>query len=76
MRRRVIAFDLTCLAVLLLSQHSAAGGQVTSIQTQSTSPPGILVQTNWGPGTQGITDPLTFNQFNPNLGTLPPSRSR
>jgi hypothetical protein len=70
MRRQIIAFDVMCLAVLLLSQHSAAGGVVTSIQTQSTSPPGILVQTNWGPGTQGITDPLTFNQFNPKLGTL------
>jgi hypothetical protein len=70
MRQRIITFDVTCLAVLLLSQHSAAGGQVTPLQTQSTSPPGVLVQTNWGPGTQAINDPLTFNQFNPNLGTL------
>jgi PEP-CTERM motif len=71
MRRRVIAFDLTCLAVLLLCQHPAAGGNVLSpAQTQSTSPPGVLVSTDWGPGTPGITDPLVFNQFNPKLGKL------
>jgi len=66
MRRRTVAFQLACLAVLLLFQHSAAGGQLS--QTQSTS--SGLVATDWGPGTSGITDPLTFDQFNPSLGTL------
>ena len=66
MRRRTVAFQLACLAVLSLFQHSAAGGQLS--QTQSTS--SRLVATDWGPGTSGITDPLTFAQFNPSLGTL------
>jgi len=66
MRRRTVAFQLACLAVLSLFQHSAAGGQLS--QTQSTS--SGLVATDWGPGTNGITDPLTFDQFNPSLGTL------
>jgi PEP-CTERM motif len=70
MRPRTVAFQLACLAVLSLFQHSAAGGQLTPLQTQSTSPPGVLFPTDWGSGTSGITDPLTFGQFNPSLGTL------
>ena len=66
MRPRTVAFQLACLAVLSLFQHSAAGGQLT--QTQSTS--SGLVATDWSPGTSGITDPLRFAQFNPSLGTL------
>jgi hypothetical protein len=66
MRRRTVAFQLACLAVLSLFQHAAAGGQLT--QTQSTS--SGLVATDWGPGTSVITDPLPFAQFNPSLGTL------
>jgi PEP-CTERM motif-containing protein len=66
MRPRTVAFQLACLAVLSLFQHSAAGGQLS--QTQSTS--SSLVATDWRPGTSGITDPLTFAQFNPSLGTL------
>jgi PEP-CTERM motif len=67
MRRRTVAFQLACLTVLSLFQHSAAGGE-TPLQTQSTSVG--LVATDWGPGTSGITDPLMFAQFNPSLGTL------
>ena len=67
MRRRTVPFQLACLAVLSLFQHSAAGGE-TPLQTQSTSVG--LVKTDWGPGTSGITDPLMFAQFNPSLGTL------
>lgn len=71
MRRRTVAFQLACLTVLSLFQHSAAGGQIlTPLQTQSTSPPGVLVATDWGPGTSSITDPLRFNQFDPSLGSL------
>ncbi len=71
MRRRIVGFELLSVACLLLSHHPAAGGEVlTPLQTQSTSPPGTLVATDWGVGTTGITNPLTFNQFNPNLGSL------
>ena len=71
MRRRIIKFALCCLALLLLSHPAMAGGlTVTALQTQSTSPPGVLVATNWGPGTTGITNPLSFEQFNPKLGSL------
>jgi len=71
MRRRVIRYELFCLALSLLSQPARAGGAILSaLQTQSTSPPGVLVATNWGPGTTGINNPLSFNQFNPQLGSL------
>jgi hypothetical protein len=72
MRRRIVAFGLSCLTALSLSsfQSAAAGEMLTPIQTQSISPPGVLVQTDWGPGTKGISDPLIFNQFNPKLGSL------
>jgi len=67
MSRRTIAFALSFLAVLTLSQHAAVGGQVTSpLQTRSIA----VTQTDWGVGTSGITDPLNFNQFDPSLGTL------
>jgi|SRR5271166_698439 len=69
MRRRIIGFELFCLAFSLLSHHAIAGGVIlTPLQTQSTSVD--LVDTNWGQGTPGINDPLTFDQFNPKLGTL------
>jgi hypothetical protein len=29
-----------------------------------------MLPTDWGPGTSGIADSLTFNQFDPRLGTL------
>lgn len=71
MRRRLDCLALICLTFWLLPQHPVIGGQVlTPVQSQSTSPPGVLVPTNWGPGTTGVTNPLVFNQFNPNLGTL------
>jgi hypothetical protein len=67
MLRRTIAFELTCLAVIWLSHQPAAGGEVlTPLQTLSIP----AIPTNWGPGTTGITDPLSFARFNPNLGTL------
>jgi hypothetical protein len=47
------------------------GGEiVTPIQTRSTSAPGVLVATNWGPDTSGVTSPLSFEKFDPKLGTL------
>ena len=69
MCRRIIGFELFCLAFLLPSHHAIAGGVIlTPLQTQSTSVD--PVDTNWGQGTPGINDPLTFDQFNPILGTL------
>ena len=71
MRRRTMAFGSYCVVFVCLSHQAVAGGTlVTPLQTQSTSPAGVLVATNWAPGTTGITNPLVFNQFNPNLGTL------
>jgi hypothetical protein len=71
MRRRIIGFELLGLVFLLLSQHPVSGGQiVTPLQTQSTSPAGGMVDTDWGLGTNGITNPLVFDQFNPKLGML------
>jgi hypothetical protein len=71
MRRRIIGFALLGVACSLYSHRPAAGGEVlTPLQTQSTSAPGVMVATDWGVGTTGITNPLTFDQFNPNLGSL------
>jgi hypothetical protein len=71
MRPRIVALDICCLAFFFLSEHAIAGGlTLTPLQTQSTSPPGVLVATDWGPGTKGITNPLHFDQFNPKLGSL------
>ena len=71
MGRPKVVFKLCCLLVFWLSQHSANAGQIlTPLQTQSIAPSGDLIATNWGPGTTGITDPLSFQQFNPRLGTL------
>jgi hypothetical protein len=67
-RRRVIGFIVLCGALACLSHQSAAAGSIT--QTQSTSAPGVLVQTNWGAGTAGVKAPLVFNDFAPNLGPL------
>jgi hypothetical protein len=67
MARRTIAFALSFLAFLTLSHHASAGGPVTTpLQTQSIP----MTPTNWGPGTSGIPNPLTFGQFDPSLGTL------
>jgi len=64
MCRRIIGFELFCLAFSLLSHHAIAGGVIlTSLQTQSAWPSGTLVDTDWGRG-------LIFDQFNPKLGTL------
>ena len=71
MHRRIVGFGLLGAAWLALFHHPAAGGEIlTPFQTQSTSPPGVMVATDWGVGTTGITNPLTFEQFNPNLGSL------
>jgi hypothetical protein len=67
MPRRTNAFALSFLAVLSLCQHPAAGGQVTT-PPQTVSIP--MTSTDWGPGTIGIKDPLTFQRFDPSLGTL------
>jgi hypothetical protein len=67
----MIRSELVILVFCLLAQHARAGGLIiTPLQTQSTSPPDVLIATNWGPGTAGIDNPLVFNQFNPQLGTL------
>ena len=71
MRRRIVGFALLGVACSLYSHHPVVGGEVlTPLQTQSTSAPGVMVATDWGVGTTGITNPLTFNQFNPSLGSL------
>lgn len=67
MSRRNHAFALSFLVVLWLCHHPAAGGELsTPLQTQSIP----MTQTDWGPGTDGLKDPMTFQQFNPGLGTL------
>jgi hypothetical protein len=67
MNRYVMMIALAFLAVSWLWHQPAAGGEVlTPLQTQSIP----ATQTNWGAGTGGITDPLSFTQFNPSLGTL------
>ena len=61
-----IAWQSCAFPVRLL----AGGVTLSPLQTQSTSPPGVLIATDWGPGTTGVNDPLIFNQFNPKLGVL------
>jgi hypothetical protein len=71
MRRRIVGFALLGVVCSLYSHHPVVGGEVlTPLQTQSTSPPGVMVATDWGVGTTGVTNPLTFDQFNPSLGSL------
>lgn len=73
MRRRTVGIELACLAFLLLSLRPAVAGEVevvTQPQMQETSKAGVLVPTNWGVGTSGITSPFIFEQFDPKLGTL------
>jgi hypothetical protein len=64
---RAIAFAHSLLAILTLSQHPAAGGEVTTPPQTGSIP---MTPTDWGVGTAGITDPLNFSGFNPGLGTL------
>jgi hypothetical protein len=67
MCRRTIAFALAALVVLPWPHRVEAGGQMsTPLQVQSIP----MTQTDWGPGTPGVTDPLTYAQFNPALGRL------
>ncbi len=69
--QRAIAFGIYCLAFLWVCRQAVAGGMaVTPLQTQSTSPAGVLVATDLSQGTTGINNPFDFNQFNPKLGTL------
>jgi hypothetical protein len=71
MGRTRIAHTLFCLLILSLSQRGAEAGQIlTPLQTRSIAPQGVLVSTDWGPGTNGITNPLSFDRFDPKLGTL------
>jgi hypothetical protein len=67
---RPIGFGIFCVALLSLCGEVRAEGGVNAVQTESTSPPGDLVAMNWGPGTAGGVAPLSFQQFNPNMGTL------
>jgi hypothetical protein len=71
MCRRNIGFVLSCLVLLWFPKGAKAGGlSASAVQTQSTSPGGALVATDWGAGTTGVTNPLAFNEFNPKLGSL------
>ncbi len=71
MRLRPIAVWCGFLGCLLPPLQSVRAGELfTPVQTQSTSPAGTLVTTNWGPGTSQVKSPLSFEQFNPKLGTL------
>jgi hypothetical protein len=69
MHQRAVVFGVFCLTCLLFAEPTRAGsGYLTPLQTQSTS--SSLVATDWGPGTSGLNNPLTFDQFNPHLGPL------
>jgi hypothetical protein len=70
MTRRTLGIGICCLVTSCLSVQAFGGGSLTPVQTQSTSAGGALVPTNWGAGTPGVNDPLVFNKFNPNQGTL------
>jgi hypothetical protein len=70
MTRRTVGIGICCLVTSCLSVQAFGGGSLTPVQTQSTSPAGVLVNTNWSAGTAGINNPLSFSQFNPSLGTL------
>jgi hypothetical protein len=71
MRPRAIGIGIYFLACLCLCRQGLAGTVTLSpMQTQSTSPPGVLTATNVGVGTAGVNNPLVFNQFNPKLGVL------
>jgi hypothetical protein len=64
---RALAFAFSSLAALTLCDRVAVGGTVTTpLQTGSIP----MTPTDWGVGTGGLTDPLTFAQFDPGLGTL------
>lgn len=64
---RAIAFAFSFPVVLIFCGHAAVGGTVTTpVQTASIP----MTTTDWGPGTGGMTNPLSFAQFNPSLGTL------
>jgi hypothetical protein len=67
---RTRKFGIYCLGLLCVAGQAFGGGSLTPTQTQSTSPGGVLVDTNWSAGTAGISNPLSFSQFNPSLGTL------
>jgi hypothetical protein len=69
MRIQSLAAGACCLACWCLSLP-ARGGDLTPVQSQSTSLSGELTATNWSAGTSGINNPLVFNQFDPKLGTL------
>lgn len=67
MSRRMIALAISFLAILPFGARRAAGGEITTpLQSQSIP----MTQTDWGPGTDGGGKPLSFQQFNPSLGTL------
>jgi hypothetical protein len=70
MTRRTLTLGISWLGLVCFVSTARGGGSVTPTQTQSTSPAGVLVDTNWTAGTAGINNPLVFNQFNPSLGTL------
>ncbi len=70
MSRRTLGIGICCVVTSCLSVQAFGGGSLTPVQTQSTSPAGVMVSTNWIAGTQGVNDPLVFNKFNPNQGTL------
>jgi hypothetical protein len=70
MTRRTFEIGIWCLLTSCLSVPAFGEGSLTPVQTQATSPAGVLVSTNWSAGTPGVNDPLVFNKFNPDQGTL------
>lgn len=69
MRVRAISCGLFCFALASLVGVAGARAAVTPVQSASIP---VTTQTNWSPATPSLSgmDPLVFNQFDPNLGTL------
>ncbi len=70
MTRRTLTLAISWLGLVCFASPAWGGSSLTPVQTESTSPGGVLIATNWSAGTTGINNPLLFNQFNPSLGTL------
>ena len=72
MTRRTLTFGISWLALVCLAGEALGGGVLTQVETetQSTAAAGVLVPTNWGPGTTGINDPLVLTKFDSTLGQL------
>jgi hypothetical protein len=69
MRGQKIGFLICCVAGVLLAHSTIARAEMTPLQSQNATTGNELLQTDWQSGVAGVTTP-TFEQFNPNLGTL------